>query len=353
MSRRASWLTVRDESALRRLVLSPLAPVSWLYAAVAVAHRALYRRGILSRRHFPGRVVSVGNLVAGGTGKTPLAAWLATELHRRGHRVALASRGYGGRGADAVTVVSDGRFVRSSAEAVGDEAFVLAAHASGVPVLVGRDRALVGWRALSAFGTEVLVLDDGFQHHRLDRQVDIVSFDGGLGLGNGHLLPRGPMREPLRALYAADVVAVVDGPLSARDATLLSRAAPQARRFDVQRVPLGLRPLRGGPLTPASQLRGAEVGLLAGVANPAGFRRTVEALGARVIASRYYGDHHRYRAWDLHGLAGEAVRWITTEKDAVKILPAWIAGADVQVLPISLRVEAGGELLDWIEFRLR
>jgi tetraacyldisaccharide 4'-kinase len=228
---RASWLATRGETPLQAAALLPLLPLSWLYAAVAWVHRALYRKGVFRRSHFPGHVVSVGNLVIGGTGKTPLAAWIATGLRRRGRKVAIASRGYGRRGREPVIVVSDGRCVHSRAEMVGDEAMVLAAHAPGVPVLVGRDRALVGWRAVSIFGADVLVLDDGFQHHGLHRDLDLVTFDGGLGCGNRRTLPRGPLREPACALRHADAIGVVDGPLPAADAAFIERVALGTHRF--------------------------------------------------------------------------------------------------------------------------
>ena len=353
MRARASWLATRGETPLQAVVLLPLLPLSWLYGAGAWVERVLYRKGAFRRSHFPGHVISVGNLVVGGTGKTPLAAWIATRLHRRGRRVAIASRGYGRRGSEPVVVVSDGRFVRSHAGVAGDEAMVLAAHAPGVPVLVGRDRALVGWRAVSVFGADVLVLDDGFQHYGLHRDVELVTFDGRLGCGNRHVLPRGPLREPARALRQADAIGVIDGPLPDSDAAFIERFAPGTRRFEARRAPVGLRLLRGGAGASPELLEDAEVGLLAALADPASFRRSLESLGARVVAERTFCDHHRYRERDLRGIAAEAPLWVTTEKDAVKILPSWVGRADVRVLEIELEVAEPDRLLDWVDSRLR
>ncbi|MEE9607711.1 MAG: tetraacyldisaccharide 4'-kinase [Myxococcota bacterium] len=355
MTVRASWLESREQTPAQALALLPLAAVAVLYGAGARLHRALYRSGALRPARLANRVVSVGNLVTGGTGKTPLAAWLATRLHGRGHKVVLASRGYGRarRSDEPVLVVSDGRFVRSRVEVAGDEPMVLAAHAPGVPVLVGRDRALVGLRALSAFGADVLVLDDGFQHHALHCDLDIVTFDGSLGFGNGWVLPRGPLREPPAALRRADAVGVVDGPLAPGDAERLERHSPAAQRFDARRVPLALRPLAGGPGMALDTLEGADVGLLAGLAGPASFRRTLEGLGARVVAELTFRDHHRYRERDLRDLGRRARLWVTTEKDAVKILPSWVRGAELLVLSIVLEVEAPERFIDWVEARLR
>jgi tetraacyldisaccharide 4'-kinase len=347
------WLEDRDESLLRQLALAPLDVASWLYAGGAWLHRALAESEITRPRRLPVRVVSVGNLVVGGTAKTPLAAWLAAGLRRRGNKVALASRGYGRSGGEPVEVVSDGRFVRATAASAGDEPLLLAAQAPGVPVLVGRDRGLVGLRALSAFGAEVIVLDDGFQHHRLRRDVDVVAFDGRSGLGNRRVLPRGPLREPIGALSRADAIGVVDGPLPDRDERLIAWRAPDAFRFAMSRRASALRALAGGPPLPLASLTGEPVGLLAGVARPSSVRRTLEELGAHVVAERLFRDHHRFTAADLAGLAAHAPRWITTEKDAVKLVPAWAGDARVEVLAIELLVDAPDALLDWLEARLR
>jgi tetraacyldisaccharide 4'-kinase len=349
---RIEWMERREESRLRRLALMPLAPLSWLYAAAAAGHRALYRCGLWRARRLPCRVISVGNLVVGGTAKTPFAAWLAAMLRERGRKVVLVSRGYRRADTSPVYVVSDGRRVCGSVEAAGDEPMLLAARAPGVPVLVGRDRGLVGLRAVTAFGAEVIVLDDGFQHHRLARDVDLVLFDGRLGLGNRRTLPRGPLRESLRALRHADAIGVVDGPLPEADEARIARAAPHARRFRAERRPAELRSLRDGSIASPDVLDGEEIGMLAALAQPRGFRRTLEKLGARVIAERVFRDHHTYRAADLRGLARAAPRWVTTQKDAVKILPSWVGEADLRVLAIDLAVADAQSLVDWLDARL-
>jgi tetraacyldisaccharide 4'-kinase len=222
-----------------------------------------------------------------------------------------------------------------------------------VPVLAGRDLALVGWRALSVFGAEVLVLDDGFQQHGLRRDVDVVTFDGGLGFGSGQVLPRGPLREPATALAAAQLVGVVDGPLPAADAARIGRLSPASTRFEARRVPRDLRSLDGGQALSPAVLNGVEVGMLAGLANPRAFQRTLEALGAKVVAERLFRDHHRYRRRDLRGLAKQAALWITTEKDAVKLLPFWAGGVDLRVLRIGIEVSEPERLLGTIDDLLR
>jgi tetraacyldisaccharide 4'-kinase len=346
-------LAEREETPRLRLAAAPLVPLAWAYGAGASLVRALYRRGLLREVRVPCRVVCVGSLLVGGAGKTPAAAWLASALSRRGHRVALASRGHGGRRGERVLVVSDGRRLHAHGEEAGDEALVLAARAPGVPVIVARDRALAGLRAHALFGAEILVLDDGFQHHRLRRNLDIVMFDAGIGFGNGWVLPRGPLREPAHAVRFAHAVGVVDGELAPHEEALLARWCPGALRFRARRRPLALRPLGGGAAQAPAALRGAEVGLLAAIARPASLRRTLEGLGARVIAERCFPDHHRYRARDLAGLGRQARTWVTTEKDAPKLHTAWAAGTDLRVLSVDLAVDSESPLLDRLESRLR
>ncbi|MCH2172382.1 tetraacyldisaccharide 4'-kinase [Myxococcota bacterium] len=351
---RADWLWERRAGPWWRFLLwFFLTPLGWIYGIVSLLHREVYRLGLRRAVCLPAQVISVGNLVVGGTGKTPVAAWLARSLHRRGLQVALASRGYGRVTTGDVVVVSDGEFVRATLDLAGDEPMLLAAHVPGVPVLVAEDRVHAGLRAVTAFGTETLVLDDGFQHHRLHRDLDIVTVDGRLGFGNRHTLPRGPLRELAKTLSRADALGVVDGPLTPDDEAFVQRYAPDLRRFEVRRRPVGFRPLDGGVLEPASSLEGQRVGLLSGLANPASFRATVESLGMMVDVVREFPDHHRYRARDLRDLSGQARFWLTTEKDALKISPSWARGVQMRVLIIEAEVEGEQAFLDWLMARLR
>ncbi|MEB2345576.1 MAG: tetraacyldisaccharide 4'-kinase [Deltaproteobacteria bacterium] len=346
--RAPGWLEDPAPGPLARAARAPLAPAAWAWEAGAWLHRHARGARFRAPARLPCRVVSVGSVVVGGSGKTPAAAWVASALRARGHAVAIASRGYGRRGRHEVLVVSDGRHVRAWPHEAGDEPAVLAAHAPGVPVLVGRDRARVGQHAVTLFGCDVLVLDDGFQHHRLARDVELLVFDGG-GLGSGRLLPLGPLRERLGEVRRADALLVVDGPLPERDAERLERAAPDAPRFAARRRPVSLRPLRGGAPRAPVWLAGRPLGLLSGLARPAALRRTVQALGAQVTAERTFPDHHRYRPEDLRRLAG---LWVTTEKDAVKILPSWCEGVDLQVLAIELELAEPEAFLGWLGARL-
>lgn len=327
--------------AWRATTLPLRAGLSGLYGTGARLHRRFGRAAAARAGGRPGCVVvSVGALTVGGAGKTPLAAALARGLHERGLRVALASRGYRGSGSEPVQLVSDGARIHSEVARCGDESLLLAAHAPGVPVWVGRDRRVVAHHAVAAFGAEVVVLDDGFQHHRLARDLDLVCVDGVAGFGNGHVLPWGPLREPIGALRFADCVCVVD-PLEAGDwpEAVVQFAASGRPVLQARRRPRFLRSLDHRIREPLASLRGRAVGLLAGVARPGSLRRTLESLGARVVAERVFADHHAYRARDLHGLGLRTREWVTTEKDALKILPHWLGGVKLSVLGIEMELE--------------
>ena len=340
-----------NESPGARLALSPLLLAEAPYRAGAWLHRFMYEAGLRARTRLDARVVSVGNLAVGGSAKTPVAAFLARSLAARGRRVALLSRGVGGRRAREVNVVSDGARILMGPLDAGDEPCLLAASAPGVPVLAGANRVALGLHAQAAFGAEVLVLDDGFQHHRLERDVDLVCLDARLGLGNGHVLPRGPLREPTGALSRADALVVTrasanDGPLPGAD-----RLPPGLPLFHVAIAKVGLRPLGGGALEPLSRLRGARAGFVAAIARPDRLARELDELGAELVARRVFRDHHPYRPEDLAHL-DPTLLWVTTAKDAVKLPPAWLGGTPLYVLDEEVDAASAAPLVELVARRV-
>ena len=339
------------ESPLRRLLLAPLLLAEAPYAAGAWLHRRVYDSGLRTRVRLDARVVSVGNLAVGGSAKTPVAAFLARSLQARGLRVALLSRGVGGSRARELNVVSDGERVQLGAAEAGDEPLLLAENAPGVPVLAGVDRVALGRHAVAAFGARVLVLDDGFQHHRLARDLDLVCLDARLGLGNGHVLPRGPLREPVSALARAHALVFTRATSSDPEPPGVRRLPVDVPQFRVGVRKLGLRPLAGGAREPLERLRGARVGILAAIARPDRLARELGELGAELAARRVFRDHHLYRAEDLAGL-DPSLLWITTAKDAVKLDAAWDEGRALFVLEEEVEPLSGARLADFVVARL-
>lgn len=341
-------LGARDERPSERLARAPLSALAVPYAAGARLHRLAYQSRWLERTRLPCCVVAVGSPLVGGTGKTPLVAWLAAALRARGRHVAIASRGYGRRSRGLV-VVSNGERILAATDQAGDEPLWLAARLPGVPVLVAEDRVAAGRHASVALGIDTLILDDGLQHHRLHYDVGIATLDGEFGLGNGCGLPRGPLREPLGMLDAADVLAVWECELPSDDERRIERAAPGLRRLRLRRRSVAVRSLGGTVDHSPEGLRGMSVGVLSALANPAGFRRSVERLGAQVVAERRFADHHRYGPRDLRRLGDSAAIWITSEKDALKLEAGWAKGVDVRVLASALEVDESASFVEWLD----
>ncbi len=336
----------------RPALLLPLSVVEWGFRGAAAIRSALYAGGHLRTHRAGAPVVSIGNLAVGGAGKTPVAMTVAARLLARGRRVAVLSRGYGATRSDA-RVVSDGARVLLSAAEGGDEAVLVARRLPGVAVLCGPRRAELARLARGSLGADVLLLDDGFQHRALARDLDVVVLDAANPFGNGHLLPRGPNREPPQALRRAGLVWLsrVEGASPeglerlralAREAT--GHAPVESRHEPVELLDGALRAVLG-----LEALRGRRVRLVSGIARPHAFRRTVEALGATVVAEHRFADHHRFREGELRDVLGAgdgAGDWVvTTEKDAVRLAPDVADHPALRVLRIEARVVRGEEIL--------
>ncbi len=340
-----SYLWATEESTPRRIALAPLLLGEGAYRFGTYLHRKVYDLGLRRRFELDPRVISVGNLGVGGSGKTPTVGWLARELYARGRKVAILSRGVSGKRIGEVNVVSDGERVLMAPRDVGDEPVMLAGRVPGVPVLAGRNRVALGMRASAAFGAEVVILDDGFQHYRLRRDLDLVCIDARLGLGNGHVLPRGPLREPASALARAHAViwTRAEEGEAPRSADQIPDGLPQ---FPISIRPRQLRNMETREVVLLDKLRGQRVGVLAAIARPERLEAVLESCGASVVQTRFFADHHRYKRRDLHGLDLSLV-WVTTEKDAVKIPPSW-APAGMLTLEEQVRAPEGPGLVDFV-----
>jgi tetraacyldisaccharide 4'-kinase len=323
----------RRRGILAALLRAGLWLASWPYLLAVRLRNAAYTGGWARSTRARAVVVSVGNLTAGGTGKTPFVEYVAGLLSQRDYRVAVLSRGYGGEG---------GR---------NDEALVLEENLPDVPHLQDHDRVKMAERAIEELESEVLVLDDGFQHRRLARDLDIVLVDATCPWGYGHLLPRGLLREPPSSLRRAGAVVLTrcDQVNPADLAALrqhIVRLAPGVPLAETIHQPLALLQNSGASTSPAS-LGGATVAGLCGVGNPEAFRRTLTDLGARLCDFRVYPDHHAYRRGDVDDLLawgrrlpGDAVV-VTTQKDLVKLRLLDLGGRPLYALRVGLAFRAG------------
>jgi len=305
-----------------------LRALAGLFAAASGIRRALYSAGLLPRMRLPVPVIVVGNITVGGTGKTPLVIALVEGLRARGRKPGVISRGYGGsaRGVARVDARSDPRVVGDKARLIFD--------ATGAPVGVGRDRVAAGRALLASGDVDVLVADDGLQHYRLQRDIEICVIDGERRFGNGRLLPAGPLREPVSRLDRVDFrVCNGDEPRSGETAMTLSGETAVALD-DVARS----RPLR--------DFAGQRVHAVAGIGNPGRFFAHLRAAGIDVI-EHPFADHHAYITGDLD--FGDDLPILMTEKDAVKCRPS--ARSDSWSVPVRARLPAA--FAENVDARLR
>jgi tetraacyldisaccharide 4'-kinase len=323
--------------------------LSGAYGRIALLRRAWYARPG-RRRRLHHRVISVGNLSMGGTGKTPVVAALARLLRDRGERPVILTRGYGRRDTtEGVLVVSDGTRVLEPVERSGDEPQLLARSLTGVPVLVSADRYMAGLFAEQHFAPTVSILDDGFQHLQLERDIDLLLVSP--ADVDDRVLPAGRLREPLDAASFADavlvpgtdddVVAVAETVMHHNAFQLITHFGPIAPIWRVQKDP---------PST--TQATAGRVLAFAGIARPERFFDALRWLGYDVARELTFRDHHWYTARDLEAIRAAAREVnasviVTTEKDAVR------CDMDVAVLPMTVTIEPAAAFESWLMVRLR
>ena len=311
-----------------------LLPFAALFSVVSILRRQAYQRGWLSSVCVGVPVIIVGNITAGGSGKTPLVIWLANWLRDRGYRPGVVSRGYGGTAQGCVEVQPD-----SPPGEVGDEPLLIRVK-TGVPVVVGRDRVAAARTLLARHpGVDVIVSDDGLQHYRLQRDMELAVVDAASGLGNGWPLPAGPLREPKGRLGSVDaVIRVVRGsvPSDADRPVAGWRADYAAARAYRLRAPLEKVALRDLPAR--------DWLAVTGIGRPQGFFDMLRAQGVR-FSPRAFADHHAFQPQDVPAEAAV----LMTEKDAVKCLT--FAGTDWWAVELDVALESG--FIDWLGTRIK
>jgi len=325
-----------------------LAALAGSYRGLLAGREWLYARGVLHSNALDCPVISIGNLTVGGTGKTPAVELAVRTLTDLGYRPAVVSRGYGRRGGG-VQIVADAASIRLDAEEAGDEPFLLARRLPGVPVVVGANRYEAGLAACARFGVTAIVLDDGFQHRTLRKDLEIVMARAGQPWGNGRLLPGGPLREPLTGLERAHLI-VATGARRPADAGEVSataaRLAPAVPVLTAMHVPTECFESSGMNFVALEALGGARLLAFAGIGSPAGFRRTLGEAGATVVEFQEFSDHHWYTREDLARLARRAAEvhadgFVTTEKDWVRLRSLPPLRHPVYVLSVRLTLTSG------------
>ena len=362
----------RDQPLGIRVLLAFLKAVSCIFGAVVAIRYFLYSTGIMRRYPLGIQVISIGNVTAGGTGKTPVTEIFARTLAAEGRKVAILSRGYRRKEApwwqrvfmQVVTpplVVSDGKHVLLDSAVGGDEPYMLASNLPGVAVVVDRNRVKAGRYAIKRLGCDTLILDDGFQYQKLKHSVEVVLVDSTNPFGNGHMLPRGVLREPARNLKRADIIFLTKcrGDVSAVKAEI-RRYNGTAEIVECNHTPKSLKDVWSREEYPLSWLEGKTVCTLSGIASPKGFENSLRRLGAKVVWCERYADHHRYDSSEIlyalnrtADMGSDAL--VTTEKDAVRFPRFETVPVRCLYLRIAIEILSGREnfnqIIDRICFR--
>lgn len=302
------------------LLLLLLTPIAWLYSSALRLRATLYNIGILKTYCLPRTVISIGNIAVGGTGKTPVTAYIARVLLSQGLRVAVLTRGYGGSLEGQTVVVSDGTTTMLSARECGDEPFLLATTVPGVMVVIGTDRYAAGQMAMQQLAPDIFLLDDGFQHQRLHRDLNILLLDFFRPFGNNLTLPAGILREPPDAARRAGLIIFTRAPVGA--ALDIERKGVPAciAHHDIS----DLIPLRGGQPLPCSSYGDSKVLAFTGIADPESFFEGLRIKGLNTVCCLSFPDHvvySRERCDEIEEAmrSSEADLLVTTEKDGVKL----------------------------------
>lgn len=303
-----------------KFVLFFLTPMAWLYAFALKLRAQFYNLGMLKTRRLPRPVISIGNITVGGTGKTPVTAYIARYLLAQGHRVAVLSRGYGGTLEGQTRIVSDGTTIMLSAEECGDEPYLLASTVQGLMVVIGTDRYSAGLLAIQQLAPDIFLLDDGFQHLRLHRDLNLLLLDFARPIGNGRTLPAGILREPVAAARRADLVIFTRTP----EETVIPADSWGLPACTSHHTIVDLLPLGSQTPVPFSHCKEVKVLAFAGIADPDSFFAELRRQGLNLVCSLHFPDHVVYDRQRLDDLAATmrasgADFLITTEKDGVKL----------------------------------
>jgi tetraacyldisaccharide 4'-kinase len=352
-----------------------LSMASKVYGGAVKLRRIFYKKATLISKRLPCPIISIGNITVGGTGKTPMTIYVAQVMKQLGYKVAIISRGYKGRAEKVGGIVSDGKVLLMTPEIAGDEPYMMAYRLKDVPVIVGKNRFKAGRQAIRKFDLDVIVLDDGFQHLKLQRDLDLVLLDYRKPFGNGHLLPRGVMREPASALLCANAIiltrsdTVNDNGMSSSLKKLRSyeRKKPVYRTFHhpcVYKIINGEKKIFETNMQEAFRqnsdcMKGRTVFAFSGLADNHSFQQTVKSLQCNLSGFMEFPDHHPYSERDLDEILSAAKKSmseciITTEKDYVRIADKIDWPGDLFVIGIEIDFGADKKrfnsyIEDWIK----
>jgi tetraacyldisaccharide 4'-kinase len=352
-----------------KIVACPLSILSKLFEKIVRLRCKLYAKNIFLSQPLGCPVIVTGNLTVGGTGKTPVVEKFARELSRRGRKVAILSRGYKSKGESKLKmlwrwithaaelpprVVSDGKNLLLSSELAGDEPYMLAKNLPGVVVIVDKDRVKAGRYAIKNYGVNILILDDGFQYLPLRGHMNLLLIDQTNPFGNGKLLPRGILREPIDHLKRASYIL-----LTKTDSGCAKLAEDTIRKIlpDVELIKCCHRPKYLCSINDETDLQqidtlvGKKICVFSGIAMPDSFENFLDTLGAKIVHRKRFVDHHRFTEYELDGMYNAALSHgaefiITTEKDAVRMPHGYACRLPTYFMKMEIEIASGEGIID-------
>lgn len=350
-------------------LLGFLKAISFIFLSVVSIRYLLYKTGLLRRYPLGIQVISIGNVTAGGTGKTPVTEIFARTLAAQGRKVAILSRGYRRKEAplwqrifsqvvNPPLVVSDGKHVLLDSETGGDEPYMLASNLPGVAVVVDRNRVKAGRYAINRLGCDTIILDDGFQYQKLKHSIEVVLVDSTNPFGNGNMLPRGILREPAKNLKRADIIFLTKCRGDVSDVKdEIRKYNTTAEIVECNHTPKVLKDVWSREEYPLDWLKGKTLCTLSGIASPKGFENSLRHLGSKVVWCERYADHHRYAASEIlyalnRSADMDADALVTTEKDAVRFPRFETSPVKCLYLRIAIEILSGAENFDSIINRI-
>lgn len=340
-----SILSGQQRGFIAALIKSTLSTFTYPYLAVLNTRNILYKNGVVKSRRLPVKVISIGNITTGGTGKTPLVEFMARYLLEKNKKVAILSRGYGGNNP-----------LQKNNDNVNDECLILRENLQDVPVLAGKDRVKNGERAIRDYDVDCIILDDGFQHFRIKRDLDIVVIDSLNPFGGENLIPRGSLREPLKNLGRADLFMISHCNQSNEQTiksicTKLSHVNNDVPVCESVHSPVHIENITDGSILGPEWLKGKRIYGLSAIGNPESFTYTLKGLGADLIKHRKFHDHHNYTNEEIDDVISEAQSLgtdaiVVTQKDIVKMRKMNIKDANILSLKIEIKITKGIELYE-------
>ncbi len=351
-----TFITKRQRGVLTALLRSLLIPFYLLYGAVIWMRNFCYTSGIIKQKQLPCQVISVGNIVAGGTGKTPAVIAIAKLLQENSCKVGVLLRGYKGKSNSKITFVSDGEKLLCTRDECGDEADMIARHLTNIPVAVGKKRYRTGKAVIERFACDMLILDDGFQHRQLSRDLDILTVDATQPYGTGKMLPIGTLREPKSSIQRADLILLTRTEIPnidiAKIKTELNRIAPNTPILESVHEPTSLYLLnqQGENLSlHVDYLKNKRILAVCGIGNPNAFVSTLRKYNPETVELFAFADHHGYTMSDLQKIEQKMKQHqseivVITQKDEQKIA-SLSPDLPIVVLGIELVITDGVEVL--------